>query len=143
MLPPLFYFGINIRKGMSSSEISGTATTATHWFLGMAAALIEVVAASPAACSCASGHAVAFAAEHAEIIDYNFGGVFFLTFFVLPLAGLKPAVNENQRPFFQVLLRDFGLLTPDDNLVPFGLFLALTTLIFVTGIGGQGKMATA
>jgi hypothetical protein len=53
---------------------------------------------------------------------------------------LDAAFDENQRTFFQILLGDFGLLAPDNNLVPLGALLAFAVAIFVGLVGGDGEI---
>ena len=68
--------------------------------------------------------------EHPEITGDDFEAGTLLTFFVLPFARLNAAFNENEGALFQILLGDFGLLAPDNNLVPLGALLPLTVAAF-------------
>src|ERR1700733_9727084 len=109
---------------MSSSEISGP----------------DYLACSPPPPPCPPFCAIGATAEHAEIAGDNFETRALLAFFVLPLARLNAALNEDQGALFQVLLRDFGLFAPDDNLVPLGALLALAVFVFVGFVGGDGEI---
>src|SRR5262249_34064270 len=71
---------------------------------------------------------------------YDFETRALLAFLVLPFARLNAALDEDQGTLFQVLLRDFGLLAPDHNLVPLGTLLALTIFIFVGFVGGDREI---
>src|SRR5579883_431262 len=86
------------------------------------------------------GHAIAAAPEHAEIVGDDFEAGALLAFLILPLAGLNASFDENQGAFFEILLGDFGLLAPNDDLVPFGALLALAVAVFVGFVGGDGEI---
>src|ERR1700735_764286 len=89
------------------------------------------------------GGTVGSPSEHPEIIGYDFKAGALLSFFILPLARLNTAFNENQRTLLQVLLRDFGLLAPYDDLMPLGALLAFAALVFVRLIGGQREIGNS
>ena len=63
------------------------------------------------------------------------------SFFVVPLARLDAALDKYERSFLQVLLGNFRLFAPNDNLVPFGALLALAIAVLVGFIGGKRKVA--
>jgi len=44
-----------------------------------------------------------------------------------------------REPFFRYCLGDFGLLAPDNNLVPLGALLAFAVAIFIGFVGGDGE----
>src|SRR5713226_4669746 len=72
--------------------------------------------------------AVLFRFEHPKIAGDDLKtSVLFAVLF--PLARLDPALDKNQRAFFQILLRDLRLLSPHDDAVPFGSLLTLTLLV--------------
>ena len=83
---------------------------------------------------------VAASPEHAEVVSHNFEAGALLAFFVLPLARLNASFDKNQRTLFEILLGDFSLLAPDDNLVPLGALLALAIAIFVGFVCRDGKI---
>src|SRR6266849_9640863 len=91
---------------------------------------------SPRAC-CSS---FAAAAEHAEIVGHNLEAGPLLPLFVLPFAGLDAPFDVNQRAFLQILLGDFRLLTPHNNLVPLGALLPLAIPVLVSFIGCDRKI---
>jgi hypothetical protein len=123
---------------------------AAHGFFGHGAAFeVGVGAASAAVAAAGTGGAaragaccctIAFAAEHAEIGGHDFEASALLAFFILPLAGLNAALDENQRALLQILLGDFGLLAPDDDLMPFGALLALAVFVFIGFVGGYREI---
>lgn len=92
------------------------------------------------AASCACRHAVAASAEHAEIGGDDFEAGALLAFLILPFARLDAALDEDEGAFFQVLLGDFGLLSPNNNFVPFGAFLPLAVFVFVRFVGGDREI---
>jgi len=106
----------------------------------VAAGLVEVVGTAATGAD-AGGHAFAAATEHSEIVGDNFETGSFLPFLVLPFAGLDATFDEDERTFLQILLSDFGLLTPNNNFVPLGALLALTVTVFVGFVGGNGKIS--
>src|SRR4029077_9572880 len=121
----------------------GVASTATVGIVGGCGVGFEVVTAAGArgrATFSACRGAIGAAAEHAEIGSDNLKAGAFLASFVLPLARLDAAFNENKRTFFQILLGDFGLFAPNDDLVPLGALLALAIFVFVSFIRGDGKI---
>src|SRR6202035_4977919 len=75
-----------------------------------------------------------------EISSHNFKTGALLTFLVLPLARLNAPFDENQRALLKILLRDFRLLAPHNDLVPLRSLLALAITIFVSFVGGHGKI---
>src|SRR6202021_1170536 len=118
-------------------------------FLGHAASLeVGVGGASAATIASRTGGTatgacccpIARAAEHAEIGSHDFEAGALLAFLILPLAGLNAALDKNQRAFLQVLLGDFGLLAPDDDLVPLGALLALAVLVLISFVGGYREI---
>src|SRR5216683_4490916 len=79
--------------------------------------LLQVVGTArcaPAHSASSGSSAVGTAAKHAEVVGHNFKAGTLLAFLVLPFAGLDAALDEHQRTLLQILLRDFGLLAPDD-----------------------------
>src|SRR5882762_480847 len=80
------------------------------------------------------------ATEHPEVVRHDFKAGALLAFLVLPFAGLDAAFDKDQRTLLEILLGDFGLLAPDDDLVPLGTFLAFAVLVFVRLIRGDGKI---
>jgi hypothetical protein len=107
------------------------------------AGLVEIFTARGTAGSgrtCAGRHAFAASAKHAEIAGDDFEAGALLALLVLPLAGLDAALNENKRALFQILLSDFSLFAPDDNLVPLGALLAFAVAVFIGLVGGDGEI---
>src|SRR6266566_3909955 len=80
------------------------------------------------------------ATQHAEVIGHDFKTGALLAFLVLPFAGLDAALDEDQRTLLEILLSDFGLFAPHDDLVPLGALLALTVFVFVRFVGGERKI---
>src|SRR5260370_37659928 len=95
------------------------------------------VGAAGGCCSAtaACGSAFGAATEHAKIVGDDFKTGALLAFFVLPFAGLDAALDENQRTLLEILLCDFSLFAPDDDLVPLGALLAPAVLVFVRLVG--------
>src|SRR5208282_963296 len=112
-----------------------------HGFFG-GSGVIEVFGAGGAGTggTSASGHAFGAATEHAEIAGDDFKAGALLAFLILPLAGLDAAFDENERALLQILLGDFCLFAPNNNLVPFGALLTLAIAVFVGFVGGKGKI---
>src|SRR5713101_8997017 len=86
------------------------------------------------------GGAFGAPAEHAEIVGNDLEAGALLAFFILPFAGLDASLDENQRASLEVLLGDFGLLAPDDNLVPLRALLPLTVAVLVRLVGGEREV---
>src|SRR4029077_19958668 len=133
----------NVLEGNVFVGDFGAGGAAAHGFFATACVGLEVVStarccACASACACCCG--IAAATEHAEIIGDDFKAGALLAFLVLPFAGLDAAFDKDERALLQILLGDFGLLAPDDNLVPLGAFLALAVFVFVRLIGGDGKI---
>src|SRR4029077_12562275 len=63
-----------------------------------------------------------------------------LPLFILPLARLNSSLDVNQRALLQILLGDFRLLAPYNNLVPLGALLALAVAVLVSLVGRDGKI---
>src|SRR5262252_8947187 len=87
-----------------------------------------------------AGHAVLAAARHAgaasastaeqdDLVPFNLGGVALVAVLVVPLPCLEPAFDVDLFSLRQVLGQRLGDLSPEDDAVPFGLFLALSALI--------------
>src|SRR5437899_3294223 len=102
--------------------------------------LIDFVTAACGTCARASRGAFGTTTKHAEVVCDDFKTGALLAFLVLPFAGLDAAFDENQRTLLQILLGDFRLLAPDDDLVPLGALLAFAVTVFVGFIGGQRKI---
>src|SRR6266852_7402379 len=125
----------------AAAGVAATTASIVRW-----SSLIEVFAAGAGTCAAASScsgtccGALRASTEHAKIVGDNFKAGALLAFLVLPFAGLDAAFDKNQRTFFQILLGDFGLFAPDDDLVPLGALLALAVAIFVGFVGGDGKI---
>src|SRR5215472_10170363 len=93
--------------------------------------VLSAIGSGPASGARACCRSFAASAEHAKIRSHNFKTGAFLSFFVLPLAGLNSPLDKNQRALLQVLLRDLRLLAPNHDLVPFRAFLPLAGAAFV------------
>src|SRR6266704_1263678 len=102
----------------------------------------DVIAAGACWCTAtaACGSAFGAASQHAEVIGDDFKTGALLAFLVLPFAGLDAALDEDQRTLLEILLSDFGLFAPHDDLVPLGALLALTVFVFVRFVGGERKI---
>src|SRR5713226_6600668 len=83
--------------------------------------------------------AVLFRLEHPEIVRDDFEAAMLLTV-LFPFARLDAPLDENQRALLEIFLRDLGLLSPHDDLVPFGALLALAVLVFVALIRRHRKI---
>ena len=86
------------------------------------------------------GSAFGAATQHAEVAGDNLKAGALLTFFVLPFAGLDAAFDEDQRTLLKILLSNFSLFAPHDDLVPLGPLLALPVFVFVRLISGNGEI---
>ncbi len=122
----------------------GAAAGSAAEFFGMATRL-NLFSAARSATACTTGSrsgssGIAAPAEHAEVVGHNLKAGALLAFLVLPFAGLDAALDEHQRTLLQILLRDFGLLAPDDNFVPLGALLALAVAVLVGLVRGDGKI---
>src|ERR1700683_3545515 len=84
--------------------------------------------------------AVGSASEHAEIIGDDLEAGALLACLVLPFAGLNAPLDEDQRTFLQILLRNLGLFAPHNDLVPLGALLAFATLVLIGFISSQRKI---
>src|ERR1700683_3332555 len=84
--------------------------------------------------------AVGSASEHAEIIGDDLEAGALLACLVLPFAGLNAPLDEDQRTFLQILLRNLGLFTPHNDLVPPGALLDFAPLVLIGFISGQRKV---
>src|SRR5205085_543723 len=73
--------------------------------------------------------ATASAAEQHDPIAANLGRVFVLTVLVLPLPRLQPPLDVNLFALRQVLVEALRGFAPEDDAVPFGLFLFLAALV--------------
>src|SRR5260370_24236982 len=93
-----------------------------------------------AAAQRAAADPVAPPTQHAEFVGHNLETGPFLPFFVLPLARLNSPFDENQRTLLQILLRDFRLFSPNDDLVPLGALLAFARFVLVAFVGSHGKI---
>src|SRR2546430_6529100 len=58
----------------------------------------------------------------------------------LPISGLDAAFDEDQRTLLKILLSNFSLFAPHDDLVPLGPLLALAVFVFVRLIRGNGEI---
>src|SRR5260370_14950492 len=74
--------------------------------------------------------AVLFRFEHPKIAGDDLKTSVLLAV-LFPFARLDPALDKNQRAFFQILLRDLRLLSPHDDPVPLGALLLLAVFVFV------------
>src|SRR6266436_4847483 len=104
---------------------------------------LKILAAAGAGCcaaAAASCSACGTATQHAEVAGDDFKTGALLAFFVLPFAGLDAAFDEDQRTLLQILLGDFSLFAPHNNLVPLGALLALAVFVFVRFIRGDGEI---
>src|SRR2546429_1587684 len=101
---------------------------------------LKVVATTGAHATAARCSAFGAASQHAEVVGDNFKAGTLLAFLVLPFARLDASFDENQRAFLEVLLCDFGLLAPYDNLVPLGTLLTLAIFVFVRFVRGDGEI---
>src|SRR4029077_19371211 len=91
-------------------------------------------------CPRARSSPFAAAAEHAEIAGHNLEAGALLPLFILPLARLNSSLDVNQRALLQILLGDFRLLAPYNNLVPLGALLALAVAVLVSLVGRDRKI---
>src|SRR6267378_776631 len=112
----------NIFVGNFGAAGGVTATAATVRIVGGRSVAFHVVATRTGCCAATTACRSAFSAatQHAEIAGDNFKAGAFLAFLVLPFAGLDAAFDENQRTLLEILLGDFGLFAPYDDLVPLG-----------------------
>src|SRR5438477_6428630 len=86
------------------------------------------------------GSAFGAATQHAEVAGDNLKAGALLAFFVLRFARLDAAFDEDQRALLKILLRNFSLFAPHDDLVPLGPLLALAVFVFVRLIRGNGEI---
>src|ERR1700726_1871679 len=83
----------------------GVTAAGTVRFLGRPRLTVKIVYPSACrACAGSRGDSAAAAPEHGKVRSHNFEAGALLAFFVLPFAGLNPALDKNQRALFQVLL---------------------------------------
>src|ERR1700693_3071177 len=119
------------------------ATAASVGLFGVPSLMVKIIAArarnTHAGASSRCGTVTA-TAKHAEVTGHNLKAGALLAFLVLPFAGLNAAFDEDQRTLFEVLLGNFGLLAPHDNLVPLGAFLAFTVFILVGFVRGYREI---
>src|SRR5882672_3131742 len=125
--------------GNAAGRAAGTAVGVVSG-RGMA---FEVIAAGAGACATTGagcGCAFGAAAEHSEVVGYDFEAGALLAFLVLPLAGLDTAFDEDERALLEILLRDLRLLAPDDDFVPLGALLLFAVAVFVGFVRGYGEI---
>src|SRR6266480_162280 len=133
----------NIFVGNFRTAAGRSATSvATVRILSRCDMAFHVIAAGTRCCAATAASCSAFGAatQHAEVADNDFKAGALLAFLVLPFAGLDAAFDEDQRALLEILLGDFGLFAPDDDLVPLGALLALPVFVFVRLIRGHGKI---
>src|SRR6266566_8047654 len=125
---------------------AGRSATSTVRIVSRRGAAFEVIAPASAGTSTfagpSTGRGSAFGAatQHAEVAGDNLKAGALLTFFVLPFAGLDAPFDEDQRTLLKILLSNFSLFAPHDDLVPLGPLLALAVFVFVRLIGGNGEI---
>jgi hypothetical protein len=98
------------------------ATTAAGPCAGAGAALLRSAAA-------AAHSAAATTTEQHDPIAANLGGVFIIAVFVLPLARLQAPLDVDLLALGQVFRQRLGRLAPQDDAVPLGFFLLLTSVV--------------
>ena len=135
---------------MSSSEISGpdgcclaagvTAAAVALFRTGLIVEVAATTATTMRSAAAAGRSAVGATSKHAEVTGDDLETCALLAFFVLPFARLNTPFDKDEGTLLQVLLRDFGLFAPDDNLVPLGALLALAVFVFVGFVGGDGEI---
>ncbi len=104
----------------STASVSAAVPTATA----------TATAVSTAAASVSTAASAVAAAEHLEVVGYDFGAVLLFTrIAVVPGTGLQSALDIDLTPLGEVLPGDLGLASPNDDVVPLGLFLAVTVAI--------------
>src|SRR5467141_3006706 len=121
---------------------AGRGTTSVR-IVGGRGVAFHVVAAGTCCCAATSASCSAFGAatQHAEVAGDNFKTGALLAFFVLPFAGLDAAFDKDQRALLKILLSNFSLFAPHDDLVPLGPLLALAVFVFVRLIRGHRKIS--
>ena len=78
-----------------------------------------------------------------KLVGYNLEAGALPAFFVLPGTRLDAAFDKNQRALFEILLGNFRLLAPEDNLVPLGSLVAFAVAVLVGFVRSDRKSATA
>ena len=102
-----------------------------------------VVATAIATVVRGGAHALA-AAQHLHLIDADFGAVTVLARLrVLPFAGADAAFDVNLAAFAQVLARDLGQTTVEDQPVPLGVLAWLAALLVLPLVSGGDAVRVA
>jgi hypothetical protein len=78
-------------------------------------------------------------AEHVEVVNFDFGDIFFISIFVCIVAVDEFAFDHNLFAFGQIFFSFFGRPTPSNEAVPGGVFDNLTIVVFVNFIGDEGE----
>ncbi len=78
-------------------------------------------------------------AEHVEVVNFDFGDIFFISIFVGIVAVDEFAFDHNLFAFGQIFLGFFGRPTPCDEAVPGGVFDNFAIVVFVNFIGDEGE----
>jgi hypothetical protein len=81
------------------------------------------------------------AAKKLDPLCNDLGNVAFVAALVVVGTRANASLNIDLPPFRQVLTAAFGLLTPHDNVVPFGSFLALAIAVVPLFRCGDGKIS--
>src|SRR2546421_2844334 len=135
----------NILVGDFRGAAGRSATSAVR-IVSRRGVAFEVIAPTSAGTSTSAGpgpgrgRAFGAATQHAEVAGDDLKAGALLTFFVLPFAGLDAAFDEDQRTLLKILLSNFSLFAPHDDLVPLGSLLALAVFVFVRLIRGNGEI---
>src|SRR6266480_2308146 len=123
---------------------AGRSATSTVRIVCRRGVAFEVIAPTSAGTSTSAGprpgRAFGAATQHAEVAGDNLKAGALLAFLVLPFAGLDAAFDEDQRTLLKILLSNFSLFAPHDDLVPLGPLLALAVFVFVRLIRGNGEI---
>src|SRR5579863_9130985 len=80
------------------------------------------------------------ASQHPEICSYNLETRPFLALFILPFSRLDASFDKDQRTLLQVLLVNFRLFAPDDDLVPLRTLLSFARPALIGFARGNRKV---
>src|ERR1051325_12099143 len=78
------------------------------------------------------------AAQHGKGFANHFSGVTLVAVFIFPRAGAQFPFNIDLHALLQILLSHIGQAAPQNNIMPFGLLLAVPVLVLIRFGGGDG-----